>query len=143
MRILPVFALATLLSSSALALDMGKMSCSFITFINVLHDNPEKAHRTIFKQRMRIIGGTTDEATLKLDGKLRATNSRTWRPLELQNWSTWQSTFVGDLGDVLTIAHDLGANERPLNGVYKATLVSTNLTGIGATKIMLGECAIE
>jgi hypothetical protein len=143
MRTLPIFALATLLSSSAVALGTGRMSCSFTTFINVLHDNPEKAHQSILQQRMRIIDGTTDEATLKLDGKLRATNSRTWQLLKMQNWKTWQSSFVGDFGDVLTIAHELGANERRLNGVYKATLVSTNLTGIGVTQIMLGECAIE
>jgi len=79
------------------------MLCKFSEFISVSHINPETSQKIEVNQTMRIVQGRTDAETLRLDGSLRATNSSLWRNITLKNWETWQSSFVGDFGEVLTI----------------------------------------
>lgn len=124
----------------ASAADVPTMSCLFEAFIDVNHEAPVESRRTPIQQSMRIVLGRTDEATLKLDGAKRATNSRTWMPIQLPGWETWETQFVGDFREMLSLAHELGANKKPLNGWYKASLVST---GVHKTHIFLGNCLVE
>jgi hypothetical protein len=118
--------------------EIPDMSCMFDVFILVNHRIPNEAKRTSIRQSMRIKNGKTDEATLKLDGADRATNSHGWKAIPIKGWQTWESTFVGDFAETLTLAHDLGANKMPLQGKYKASIVST---GIEYTSISIGTCS--
>jgi hypothetical protein len=129
-----------LYSTAAISAGLPTMSCRFDDAIAVSHDRPNDARRTKIRQNMKIILGVTDDATLSLDGGKRATNSRNWMPIQLSGWETWETTFVGDFGELLTIEHELGANRNPLKGGYKASLVST---GTKRTQITLGSCLIE
>ena len=125
---------------SAYSQDTPTMSCLFTEFIGVSHTNPEDSQKTAVHQSMKIVLGKTDDETLNLDGSLRATNSTQWKNITLNGWETWASTFIGDFGELLTIEHDLGANKKPLHGLYKATLISTSRN---MTYILLGTCYVE
>jgi hypothetical protein len=113
------------------------MSCRFEIFIGVSHERPSQSLRVPIQQSLRIVLGKTDEATLKLDGSKRAANSKSWSRLQLADWETWDTVFVGDFREILTIAHELGANKMPFAGWYKASLVST---GVERTSVSLGSC---
>lgn len=132
--------LYVLISNAAIAADTSIISCHFEQFINVEHEITSEANRVEIKQSMRIVGGRTDDTTLKLDGKTRATNSRNWKRLDIDGWESWETTFIGDFREILTLAYDLGANKKPLIGWYKASLVSP---GVEHTQISLGKCLVE
>ena len=127
-------------AAKAHGIEMPTMSCAFDTFIGVRHEAPAETKRTPIQQSIKIVAGKTDEATLRLDGAKRATNSRVWKALPIEGWDTWETTFVGDFRELLTLAHDLGANNKALHGSYKATLLSTRLE---STQIFLGTCLVR
>lgn len=127
-------------SICAYSQDVPTMLCKFSEFISVSHINPETSKKIEVNQTMRIVQGRTDAETLRLDGSLRATNSSLWRNITIKNWETWQSSFVEDFGEVLTIFHDLGENKKVLSGWYKISLVSSNAN---STSILIGTCFIE
>ena len=139
MRILFSISIA-LLANSALAA-VPNIECRFDTFLHVKHDGQPKLETVRVSQRMKVLGGATDPNTLKLDGAERATYSRVWTlgRVGLSDWEAFESVFAGDFGDVLYLAHDLGANKRPLKGRYKSTLVSP---GVEATGILVGSCVV-
>jgi hypothetical protein len=91
-------------------------------------------------QSMRIESNATSAATLALDGSRRATNSRIWSALERRDFETFESRFIGDFGDVLTLQHELGANQRALRGVFRASLVTP---GVASTVVQVGQCVLE
>jgi hypothetical protein len=124
----------------AIAAETPTMSCFFEKAIQVIHATPASVDSESIKQIMKIVGGKTDLATLKLDGTLRATNSRVWKELPLVGWETWESKFVGDFQEILSLAHNLGANKNPLRGRYRASLTSP---GADKTLIIVGTCLVE
>jgi hypothetical protein len=120
---------------------MPNIECQFDTFLRVKIEGDTKLEAVAINQRMKISGGITDPKTLRLDGAQRATNSQGWSlgAVGLSNWETFETSFVGDYGDVLSISHGLGANKRPLKGRYKSTLVSPSAL---ATNILIGNCVV-
>ncbi|WP_155757471.1 hypothetical protein [Acinetobacter brisouii] len=128
------------ISGTTFAADVLKISCLFEKFIKVEHDTSGEYVRASIHQSMRIVNGRTDDATIQLDGQKRATNSLNWKRLDIDNWETWETAFVGDFREVLTLAHDLGDNMRPLHSWYKASLISPN---VEYTQILLGRCIVE
>jgi hypothetical protein len=139
-----VFALlAMLISTSSYSQDIGTLSCEFSEFIKVSYARPEQSQKIKVHQTMRIVQGETTTETLQLDGSLRATNSTHWTKITPMGFLTWEVTFIGDFGDVLTlrpIVDDLGANKKPLHGWYKASLVSNT---VESTSILIGTCFVE
>jgi hypothetical protein len=136
--VLLVFAALTVNDSSAS--DKPTMSCIFNEFIELRHAAPSNAQRSSINQTMRLVGGVTDNATLSLDGKYRATNSQKWMRLVSNYSETVETVFIGDFGEVLTIAHDLRVSKKPLHGRFKSSLVST---GVDHTHVMMGQCNVE
>ena len=120
--------------------EIPTMTCQFTKFTLVSYDNTITAQNADVIQKLRVFRGKTDEETLRLDGSNRASNSTIWTNITQKDWQTWQSKFLGDFGDVLVISHDLGANKKPLKGLYKASLVSSNAN---STSILIGTCLIE
>jgi hypothetical protein len=139
MRILFSISIALLANSALAAVPI--IECRFNTFLRVKHEGGAKLESVRVNQTMKILRGATDPKTLNLDGAERATNSRFWSfgRVGLSNWETLDTVFSGDFGDVLSLAHDLGANQRPLKGSYKSTLVSP---GVEATGILVGNCVV-
>jgi len=135
-----LFASIFLVSVLAYSQEAATIACEFSKFILVTYDSTTVSQTTEISQRMRIVSGKTDDATLRLDGSVRATNSTTWTNITPKSWDTWQTTFLGNFGEILVISHELGANQKPLGGWYKASLVSS--TG-SSTSILLGKCLIE
>ena len=66
-----------LLANSALAV-MPNIDCRFDSFLRLKQEGEVKLESVGVSQKMKILGGTTDPKTLKLDGADRATNSKTW-----------------------------------------------------------------
>ena len=91
-------------------------------------------------QSMRIEGSVTSAETLALDGSRRAANSRNWSALARRGFETFESRYVGDFGEVLTLEHELGANQAALRGVYLASLVTP---GVKSTVVQVGQCVLE
>lgn len=131
----------TLLANSALAV-VPNIECRFDTFLRLKLDGKPKLEAVGVNQRLKILGGTTDSKTLNLDGGERATNSRVWSlgAVGLSSWETFETSFVGDYGDVLSLAHDIGANKRHLKGRYKSTLVTPSAI---ETQILVGNCVVD
>jgi hypothetical protein len=117
-----------LLANSALA-GVPNIECRFDTFLRVKHEGKNTLETVGVSQRMKILGGTTDPKTLKLDGAERATNSQAWSlgAVGLSDWETFETSFVGDYGDVLSLAHD-------------TTLVKPSAL---ATQILIGNCVVD
>jgi hypothetical protein len=97
------------------------MICSFeMTYVvNLATGTVEETHQNKF---MQIEGKKTSEQTLRMDGSVRATNSRNWTFVGNPN-VTDQSTlhFSGDDGELLTIL----IKEKDQQGNARATLASS------------------
>ena len=113
------------------------ISCHFERFHQVNHSAPEMTGYAAIDQSLEIVSGKTSEATLKLDGSKRATNSSNWVLLKRERWDTYSTTYAGNFGELLTIGHKLGENSNGLNGWYKASLISSD---INTTHTSLGKC---
>ncbi|CAM2846017.1 hypothetical protein [Vibrio mytili] len=116
------------------------INCHFDKFHQVNHEVPEMTGYAAIDQSFEIVAGKTSEKTLKLDGEKRAVNSNNWVLLERKGWETNSTTYAGDFGELLTIEHKLGENKKGLNGWYKASLISSNIT---TTHTRLGKCLIK
>jgi hypothetical protein len=119
---------------------MPSMTCRFGRFIQIKHVEPAELAQVPTDQSMTIIDGRTDPATLALDGTKRATNSRTWYPMLSHGWETWESMYLGDFREILSLKHGLGANLKPLKGRYEATLTDP---GADETGIFVGACEVR
>lgn len=123
----------------------GKMpnyiSCKFDGFIQTKHLKDFVGGYVEIQQILEINDGKTTHETLKLDGQKRATNSDNWTPVTNKNFGeTWESKFLGDFGEMLSIEHDLGENLKKLNGIYKSTLIdSVNQE----TDTRMGQCFVK
>jgi hypothetical protein len=124
-------------SSASCRSEALDVDCQFDRFLLVQQNASPQLDSYPINQRMRIVAGSTDLKTLALDGTNRATNSRSWKPLPMQGRETWETQFVGDLREVLSLSHDLGANKRPMRGTYRSTLV---VPGVETTTIQIGVC---
>jgi hypothetical protein len=140
MRKLCIFVIIILASMCVYSQTLPTLSCEFSEFIIVYHSNPENTKNIKVNKTMKIMLGKTTDDTMKLDGTLRATNSTVWKKITFENMETWESHFIGDFGELLTIEHELGANKKPLHGWYKASLISNSN---GSTHILLGRCFVE
>lgn len=116
------------------------INCYFDKFHQVNHEAPEMSGYSDINQSCEIWAGKTTQKTLKLDGQKRAVNSKSWILLEPKGWEMNSTTYAGDFGELLTIEHELGENKKGLDGWYKASLVSSNIT---ATYTSLGMCLIK
>ena len=92
------------------------------------------------KQTMLVERGITSEATLRLDGSVRATNSRKWTALNMLGFETFETRFAGDFGEILTIEHQLRNSSLALRGSFRSSLVSP---GVSSTTVMLGSCLLN
>nr|WP_180205102.1 hypothetical protein [Pseudomonas sp. SbOxS1]NYU05117.1 hypothetical protein [Pseudomonas sp. SbOxS1] len=119
---------------------LGDMSCHFDRFHQANHVAQDMTGYASTDQSMEIIGLKTSEATLKLDGSKRATNSTNWFMLERKGWETYTTTYAGDFGELLVIGHQLGENIKGLKGWYRVSLISSN---IDTTHTFLGKCLIK
>lgn len=129
-----------MISTNVFAENAPTMSCLFENFIGVSHEIPEKSKKSLIHQSMKIVQGKTDIQTLKMDGSLRATNSKLWKNMTLDGWETWETIYFGDSQEILSLSHELGANKKPLHGWYKASLVNAR---VDSTSIFLGNCVVE
>lgn len=116
------------------------INCNFDKFHQVNHEVPEMTGYAAIDQSLEIVTGKTSDKTLKLDGKKRGANSINWVLLERKGWETYSTTYAGDFGELLTIEHKLGENSQGLNGLYKASLVSSRIV---TTHTSLGKCLIK
>ena len=130
-----VFSLLVLLSSQLgyTAEDTSNFECLFdrhyATYLE--QDKTERYDKGL--TRLTIIGNRTSKATLRLDGSIRATNSKTWQLLKAGNLG---ASYAGDYGDLLTVFY------RPGDGFgeYRASL---QWTALGYAFSDIGTCEGE
>jgi hypothetical protein len=126
--------------------EIPSIACEFSELIVVMHSHPENPYKMKINQTMEITLGNTTDKTLGLDGSLRATNSKKWTKVKAGSYLfTWQWTFIGDDGDLLTIEKEFEnyeelTNEDLQKGWYKAILVSCMND---STSIRIGRCFIQ
>jgi hypothetical protein len=116
---------------------MPALDCGFDKAYLFRHSSQAKVDEVAVRQLATIVDGLTAKGTVLRDGSSRAVNSRNWKRVESTGWETYQTSFVGDLREILTIDHDLGANRRPLSGTFRASLVTP---GVDQTQILTGTC---
>lgn len=115
------------------------IACEFGAYVEVKTSPPYQRSVVPVAQSLTINGGSTDRATLALDGTARATNSHRWS-LVRSDPDGIAATVVGDSGDVLTLSRESG-QLGPLTGRFKATLISSLSTD--RTQTLIGTCLVE
>ena len=95
---------------------------------------------SVINQSLSLINLKTSEATLKLQGDKRATNSTTWVKQGKGNFESTVTSYIGNFGEILTLEHILGENTKGLNGWYNASLISSN---VNTTSTSLGKCLVK
>jgi hypothetical protein len=115
-------------------------TCTFSKAFKLDQEENKPFPASRISQSMRIEKNETTQATLALDGALRATNSRRWSAISRRAFETWESRFVGDFGEILTLEHQLGANRTALRGTFRASLV---VPGVASTLAQVGQCTLE
>jgi hypothetical protein len=131
---------AALAAAGVVAQPSLTATCNFDRAMKFDQEANRAFPETRINQSMRVERSRTTEATLALDGALRATNSRRWTAFDNRDFETWQSRFAADFGEVLTVEHQLGSNRSGLRGSYRASLVTP---GVGSTLVQLGQCRID
>lgn len=131
---------AHLALSSAAAQGSLTATCTFDRAMKLDQQEGKSMPPARINQSMRIENSKTTATTLALDGSRRATNSRGWSALDRNGWETFESRYIGDFGDVLTLEHQLGANRAALRGTFRASLITP---GVASTVVQLGQCALE
>jgi len=116
------------------------INCQFNRFHRANHLKQNLSGYTDIDQNLEIIDLKTSEATIKLVGPKRATNSLKWHKIGPENWNLYTITYAGDFGDLLVIAHRAEENIKILKGWYKAALVDSN---VDTTNTRIGRCFIE
>jgi len=91
-------------------------------------------------QSLSITNLKTSDTTLKLQGDKRATNSITWLKQGKDSFESTVTSYIGNLGEILTLSHTFGENKKGLNGWYKASLVTSN---VNTTSSSLGKCLVK
>lgn len=119
---------------------LGDMKCHFDRFHQVNHVAQDLTGYASTDQSMEIIDLKTSDATLKLDGTKRATNSSDWFKVERKNWNSYTTTYAGDFGELLVIDHHPDESNKALKGWYKAALISSDVV---TTHTRLGKCLIK
>jgi hypothetical protein len=119
---------------------LADINCHFDRFHQVSHTTPELTGYSPIDQSIEIINLKTSEVTLKLDGAKRATNSTCWLKVERKDWSSYETTYAGDFGELLVIDHHPDESTDTLKGWYRAALISTD---VDSTHTRLGKCLIN
>ncbi|WP_159569898.1 hypothetical protein [Limnobacter sp. 130] len=104
----------------------GEITCNFNKAFVVYLSEPERMEVTNIAQTMRISGEKTAPETLKLDGKLRATNSKSWALLRPDAIDSLSIQYAGSYGDLLALSkksESSGKGDRL--GLHSASLSST------------------
>jgi hypothetical protein len=119
---------------------MPALDCGFDKAYLFRHSSQAKVDELVVRLLATIVDGVTTKETGLRDGSSRAVNSRNWKRIESIGWEAYQTSFVGDLREILTIDHDLGANTRPLRGTFRASLATP---GVDQTQILTGTCTAK
>jgi hypothetical protein len=116
------------------------INCYFDKFHQANHQDNTLTGYVQIKQSLEINNGTTSDATRKLDGKYRASNSVKWvvfKPFGVDRFPVY---YAGDFGELLTLENEAGTDLKSSNDWYKASIVSS--IGIN-THTHLGKCFVS
>lgn len=102
------------------------ITCNFNKALVVYLTEPERMEVTNIMQTMQVNDGKTTTETLKLDGKLRATNSVSWELLRQDAIDPLNIEYVGSFGDLLALTKESKSMGKTVgSGIHSASLSST------------------